>query len=201
MPAWKLTVSPPLPAAPGLALPFNGFRSFSPTPSLSWSLVGSGNTYQVQIARNYTFTSLVQSWTSGVDGTGYTATALPGGTYYWRVRTVNLYGVPGAWAAYRYFVVDLTPPALYTPANNATTSDTTPTLTVLAKAGAQAYEFQVATDSGFDPLYVIDDQVVSTTYYIPTTPYATGAIYWRVRAQDKAANWSGWSAIRKLTIY
>jgi squalene cyclase len=61
--------------------------------------------YEVQISRNYLFTRIVQQPTIN-DALEYTAAALtPNATYYWRARSINIYGEKGKWSGYRSFKV------------------------------------------------------------------------------------------------
>ena len=93
-----------------LTAPNYGYLTNDTTPDLSWNAVAYGESYQLQISRNYTFTDIAQD-VGGIAGVTTTASALADGLYYWRVRAMNANSVYGAWSAYRYFTIDTTPPA------------------------------------------------------------------------------------------
>jgi hypothetical protein len=95
------------PGAPVLSAPANGALVNS-TPTLTWlaATLPAGTTldhYEIQIAADSVFTAIEQQGVSGT--TGYTATSLGTGLYYWRVRAYNTAGQYGQWSAARRFRV------------------------------------------------------------------------------------------------
>ena len=102
-------------------------------------------------------------------------------------------------------MIDTQPPAsatLRSPANAATTSDTTPTFLWRYQSEGAGYELQVATDGGFGAP-IIDKTLGRLTSYTPAWNAALPrgvTYYWRVRTRDAAGNWSDWSAPWTLTI-
>ena len=145
-PVQTFTVTPALPLAPILTTPATASITNDNTPVLNWNSVTNGVAYQVQISKAATFLTLEQNVTLEPGVLTYTAEPLSDGLHYWRVRAVNSLNVPGAWAVYRYFVVDTIPqavPVLVAPANGATVLTTIPTMTVKAVVGAKYYQFQV----------------------------------------------------------
>jgi predicted secreted protein len=191
-----LTITPPLPAAPGLVNPANGAVSFSATPALSWNGVATAFKYQVLVDNSRTFTS--PEYTGYADTTSHTlGIGLPAGTYYWRVRAVNEYDVPGAWSSYRSIRISAAVPALASPADAVTVSGI-PRYTWLAVTGAGAYQFEFATNTAFtEDVYSSEDLTV--VYHDPSSQPA-GIYYWHVRAKDALGNWSGWSEARQIAI-
>jgi predicted phage tail protein len=101
----SIEIKAPVPAAPRLALPALKSSGNDTSPTLSWYEAPYAVSYEVQISRNYLFTRIVQQPTIN-DALEYTAAALtPNATYYWRVRSINIYGEKGKWSAYRSFKV------------------------------------------------------------------------------------------------
>lgn len=72
-----------------LNLPTNGDPSAALQPTLTWTNAGAGVLYDVDIASDAVFTSMVENAT-GLTSATYTATTLsPATTYYWRVNSYN----------------------------------------------------------------------------------------------------------------
>ncbi len=105
----------------------------------------------------------------------------------------------GNWSAVRSFTVDRVAPlapALSAPADNATTNGT-PIFTWLASAGANAYRFEIDSNSDFDT--AILSPVLTVKSYQPATLFA-GTYFWRVQARDAAGNWSEWPSTYRTVI-
>ena len=89
-------------------------------------------------------------------------------------------------------------PLLVSPANNDLTTDYTPLLNWSDVSGYPNYEWEIATDIGFNDTYIHQDGVTGLSEVaitIPLDPAKT--YYWRVRAVNGALK-SGWSAVRSL---
>jgi hypothetical protein len=100
-----ITILPLMPAAPIAVSPANASVTNDNTPTLSWNSVLYGNTYQIQIATNSTFTQNAQTMTTGVGALFFTLNPLTNGRYYWHIRAINVNGELGPWSTYRYFTV------------------------------------------------------------------------------------------------
>lgn len=93
-----------------------------------------------------------------------------------------------------------TAPVLRLPLDQATPIGT-PTFCWLPAAGADAYEFQYASDSSFDPGSIIHTSpVVATVCYQPPSMSVGVPSYWHVRARDASGNWGAWSSFRMVTV-
>ena len=98
----------PIPAPPKLGLPAHKSTTSDTSPTLSWNPAAYAASYELQISRNDRFTNIVIQTT--IDGAHqYTPDPLPlGGSstiFYWRVRSINVYGEKSNWSGYRYFKV------------------------------------------------------------------------------------------------
>ena len=72
-----------------LTSPANGATSVPVSPNMTWTNPGVGVQYNITIATDATFTTVVESATA-LTGTTYTATLLsPATTYYWKIETLN----------------------------------------------------------------------------------------------------------------
>jgi hypothetical protein len=100
--AWSVTrtLTVGILVAPTLTLPDNGSTDGTGgTPTFTWGAVTGATDYQIQVASDSGFASIVYTDTTAT--TSCTpGTALTGGsiTYYWRVAARNTYGTLGAWS-------------------------------------------------------------------------------------------------------
>ncbi len=210
-PLRTLTITPPLLTAPGLSSPASGVVTYAATPPLSWNSVTGADYYEVWVDNGTAFTSreyeaTVSTGTGEIThtlGSGAVSmlpvdfSALAPGRYYWRVRTYNVYGVPGAWSAYRSFTVSTAVPALSAPLDGMTFIGT-PLYSWLAVTGAKAYQFEYAASADFlDVVYTSAD--ISGSPYTPPEQ-SPGTYYWRVRAKDALGLYGGWSEARQVVI-
>lgn len=196
----QIVIFVPAPAAPALVSPADASATNDTTPYFDWNSVQYGSTYRIQIDTNNDFSSPEQDVTGA--STDFTSAALPDGkTYYWRVRAINVNGQNGPWSASRSLKVDALPPGLpglVAPLDRTNIKDTTPQFDWTSPGGTILYQLQVSANPNLSAP-VIDTQTSAVTYTAPTAlPY--GTYYWRVRSQDKAGNWGGWSVTYTVTI-
>jgi C1A family cysteine protease/predicted phage tail protein len=196
-------ILPPIPAAPSLTAPSNGYTTNDQTPDYSWSSVSYAVSYEIQIDDVSTFINpILQTGTS--DTTTYTATALSSGARYWRVRGINSAAEKGSWSSYRSINIDLDPPgtpALSSPSNNAFVRTFTPTFTWLAPRSAAAYRLYLNDTSDFSndaAVKYISTELTSLSHTSPTLDL--GAYYWCVKARDAAGNWSSCGTPRSFEV-
>ncbi|MBK7316776.1 hypothetical protein, partial [Candidatus Villigracilis affinis] len=199
-PAWKFTLTPPLPATPTLVNPANAALLPDNTPDLTWNMAVEDDRYELQIDNLSTFASPEQTFSASTGVLTYTATTLPDGIWYWRARAINYLDVPSAWSTYRSFTVDTTgpvAPTLSAPVNAASVIGT-PAFSWAAAATATKYQFEYDNDADFSsPTYTSVD--LTTTSHTPPA-IALGTYSWHVRGKDAAGNWGAWSAVRMVTI-
>jgi hypothetical protein len=200
-PVYTFTVTPVLPVAPAQTTPATATITNDNTPTLNWNSVTNGVTYQVQISNVTTFVSQEQTQVLDPGVLTYTATTLPDGIHYWRVRAINYLNVPGAWSLARSFTVDTVAPgvpAIVYPAAGTSIRGTPRFYMWSVVAGAVYYQYAYAISSDFsDVIYTSGD--LTLPYLIP--PVQTPGTYnWHVRARDGAGNWGGWSSTGQVTI-
>jgi Leucine-rich repeat (LRR) protein len=164
------------------------------TPTFSWARISGAVEYQLQVDNNATFASPVIS--QGLTTNAYTpSAALADGKYYWRVRARDAAGNWGGWCTRWTVTVDVTPPAkptLLTPANGSTVTDSTPSYRWNPVNGAVKYTLQMDDNSTFSSPII--NRTQTTTSYTQPSTLTDKKYYWRLRAQDKAGNWSAWGA-------
>lgn len=73
-------------------------------PRLTWGRVSGATGYQLQVASNAMFTSIVHDETVGAATFEVTLAGRANGLYYWRVRTLRPGGF-GAWSPVEFFMV------------------------------------------------------------------------------------------------
>jgi surface antigen len=198
-------ITPAPPKKIKLTSPPNRWLTNDNSVTLRWLPQDGITRYRVQVDDDKGFKSLninvkFDSSASPVTYVTSMANPLPDGTYYWRVQGINSQGAPGPWSQRRMFTIDTTPPltpAVIGPANDTRQTNTKLKLQWFKSDGAARYEVQLDTDSAF-PRPAFD--VGRKTSYKPTTPLIQTTWYWRVRAVDKAGNYSAWSSTRALTI-
>jgi len=169
----RLTVPPD--KAPGVAMPV----------LLTWEQGLQATSYHVQVAADSQFAVLVRN-DSSIAALSYQVDGLQASTgYYWRIRGRNASG-SGIFSAGRSFTTASaipTAPALLLPADGAAGLPVAPSLTWSSVASAAGYHLQVAADSLFSSIVVLDSALTDTTTTVGTLGYAS-TYHWRVRGQN-----------------
>jgi YD repeat-containing protein len=196
-PVWRFTTAAV--AAPSLH-PVTPDPTRETRPTLGWQAVAGAATYHLQVADNVGFSPRT------VDATGITATSfmpassLPEGTIYWRVRSVDAAGQPGAFSVPDIFVVDTTAAGVpvLVPVTPDPTNNPQPALAWGAVTGASSYRVQVAGTSDFTDPFI--DTTLSTLAYQPASDLPEGQVYWRAASLDAAGNQSAFSGADLFTL-
>ncbi len=127
-------------------------------------------------------------------------TALTDGTYFWRVRGLNIYDTAGEWSEVRSFTVSipLTAPTLLTPEVDSTDETGLPAFEWEAVLNGVTYQIQVDNNADFSsPEF--DDTAETTTREL-ATPLENGIYYWRVRAIKADDTFGEWSLVWSFTV-
>lgn len=197
--AESYVIEKPVLPAPSLSAPRRGSVTNDATPLLRWLSVNGAAGYEVELAADADFTSVIL--TSPVPATSYTPGAnLAEGVYYWHARAVDGYGRPGQWSNTYSFIVDTTGPAapvLLFPQNSSTKPGRGLVFRWASVVGAAGYEFRYDNDADCgSPIRSI--QLRGTSQRIASL--SPGTYYWCARARDGFGNWGGWSAPFMLII-
>ncbi|MBK8783109.1 MAG: metallophosphoesterase [Anaerolineales bacterium] len=164
----------------------------NPRPNFSWSAVRYSQAYEVFIAQDANFSSIVLMQT--VNQTNYTpALPLADGTYYMRVRAYNASLSPGKFSKAYTFTIDTTPPPVPTLVSPSNTSNAIRTPLMEWKAAVGAMQYQIELDNNTDFSSPEFRESTSKTSLRTKTLTKGTTYYWRVRAKDKIGNWSNWS--------
>jgi photosystem II stability/assembly factor-like uncharacterized protein len=195
---WRFTTTAPAPVSPpALSTPADNAKNVSLTAAtLTWGTVTNAATYRVQLSTTSDFSGTLLKDTA-VAGT---TLAIPGlttnGVYYWHVNAQNAAGA-SAYSATRTFTtaIDLAPPSLTSPAQNAQNVDPFGSLTWNTLNGAVTYHVQLSTNN-FTAIVFEDSTLTAGTY--THTLSGTTTYQWRVRAKNPAGP-SSWSTTRTFT--
>lgn len=157
-------------------------------PYFQWAPQLFAVKYNVEVYKNadttYSTSNKVANATTKVAAWAPTS-ALPSGTYAWRVQRLDADGLQGPWTDGGTFTIALPAPVLASPANGSFTGSNL-VFSWNPVAGAVAYMFEASTSTSFTP--ALDSVTTSAANWAPTKAYPDGTIYWRVKALDAAGN-------------
>jgi hypothetical protein len=203
--SWSFTTSEGSgnpPAAPTLASPLNGATGISPSPTFTWNASSGATSYQLQVSRSSSFSTIDISQ-SGITGTSYGVAGLADGTtYYWRMNATNGASTSpysDIWSL-TTTIMPLAPvaaPALASPEDGATSVSADPTLSWNAASGAISYQLQVSTSASFKTT-VVNRGGISETWIKLSGLSRNTTHYWRVCA-NYGAGTGPYSSVRSFT--
>lgn len=165
---------------------------------LGWQPSPGALTYDVQVATDATFETIVEEET--VDGPSHIVGQVPAGEYHWRVRprAADISAPDWAGAATRSFTVEApAAPEPTTPAADAVTGDPL-VFTWTPVATADQYTVEVSSDPAF-PGGATESCVALRPRFTPTVaaacwPDAPGEVHWRVTATSTSTGLATTSA-------
>ena len=177
----QISGSIPLPAVPALSAPADGAVMVGVNPVLEWSAAPHSTSYDIQVATDSLFTSIVFE-DSGVRGTSLSVSGLQNSSvYYWHVRGRNKDAVSD-YSPLSGFTTTLAAPTLLAPANASADHPIPVEIRWGAVAGATVYFVEVSTDSLFGVAPVVSDSLWPDTLRSITGLSSGTAYYWRVQA-------------------
>ncbi|MBI5958776.1 MAG: hypothetical protein HY866_08575, partial [Chloroflexi bacterium] len=176
--------------------PITGTSTTNTRPTFSWNGATGATSYEFELDNNFDFSSPIWEY-SGTGKSTRPPTALPPGTYQWRVKANNT-----AWML--EWIITITPtlpakPVQVSPANKALLNDNTPTFTWNAVIGATVYQVQIDNQSKFTSPEQ-DVTVGSLLLNYIASDLTDGTYYWRVRASNSLYAPGSWSSVRSITI-
>lgn len=179
------TANPP--SRPRLSAPANGSLITNYRPKLNWtdsSIPTSTQLdhYQVQVAADDKFTSLLYDQSTTASEFAIPADLTPNSRYYWRVRAVNTLGHFTSWTSAWSFRTAIQPPILATPVDGAAFEHRRPAFDWSDVGGATKYTLQISRKADFSTLLVTKSPAASQ--YVMTTDLPRNTtLYWRVRTE------------------
>jgi serine protease AprX len=198
-PVWSFATSSAPPAAVTLLTPADGALDIPTAAALTWNSAPTATRYQVQVARDSAFTTLLAD-DSTVIATSTSVTGLPyASPVFWKVRAGNGAGWGPESPAWRFTTAPVPPlpPGLDVPADSAAGIPLVVTLVWNRNNGATTYDAVVSAHQDFSLPVAGDSTLTDTSLTIG--PLAPGArYYWRVRSRIPTGP-GGWSAPRQFT--
>jgi hypothetical protein len=177
------------------------------TPLFTWKPIAGANSYWVIVARDPSFTTLVDyGFTQNPAYAPRKTIADEKTAYYWAVlpaASSDGSGLPidphtgqpvdPLHANAAIFQKRSTPPSLVSPQPGTVLAASQPKFQWTPVDGALNYRLQVSSDPSFGTL--LDNVVTASTAYVSTTTYpAQSTLYWRVQANDEDINALAWSS-------
>jgi hypothetical protein len=190
------TAAPP---APTLIFPADSALRVPRTPTFIWTRVAAANSYQLQIATDENFATIVLNDSAIVDTMRTTAPVPYGARLLWRVRSLNSSG-PSAYTLPRRFTVMLETPGSTVqllPANNAQLTNAVVTTRWTSALLAASYQLRLAYDTLMTNVY-LDTTVVDTSVDLRLVPNM--ATYWNVRGRNIEGSYGPVTAVRRFNI-
>lgn len=183
--------------APVLATPTNNSIDVPLLGNLTWNAASGATSYDVQVSELNTFTSLKINKT-GVTTTSTSYSGLaPNTMQYWRVRGVKS-GVAGPWSnVFAFTTVQIEPPTLVSPLNNATGTLLDVTLDWNPVLNGTSYNVELSTNIGFTNVIAVGTEVPETEFDVFGLNYGT-TYYWRAQSNGDLGS-SNWSESFKFT--
>jgi len=186
-------------AGPTLVSPPDNSTNQPTTITLEWNTDPSASSYQLQVATDWTFATVVYDNSSLTKTSQQIGPLLEYRTYYWRVRS-NFILFSSDWSAAWGFTTTRrtpAPPVLISPSNGTAGESLTPTLQWSFTQSALKYHLQISADSLFRIFAVNDSELTRITTTLDSLERNT-AYYWRVRMKD-TVEWSPFSSAWKFT--
>ncbi len=185
-----------LPSVPTLSSPVNAASAQQVNVTLNWNQSSNATSYNLEVSTNAGFSTIANTLSNLTANTTSLTGLLSGTTYYWRVKANNADG-SSDWSASWSFTTILATPTLSLPANKATNSTLTPTISWAASSNAISYSVDVSRDSTFSTV-VSAKAIVSTTSMSLSGLTAGTKYFWRVQA-NSASTSSNWSSVWSFT--
>lgn len=164
------------------------------TPALRWSAVEGARTYVVQVARDESFSDLVEEVTTDSSGHSSSLTFPADSALHWRVRAADENKVGLRWSDPRTLASQLDAPGQL---GGPTEGEGIPVLTWDHVQGAASYDYHVEQVDGTKRNF----RMVSNAF-TPVAFYGTGVWRWQVRANFPYGNTvvsSGYTGMRPFT--
>jgi hypothetical protein len=188
-PVWNFATLLPLPV---LAAPANNEQGLELPLQLSWQGIAGVSTYNLQIASDAGFTTIL--FDGNINGTTYSSTTLDlDAQYFWRVRAVGNGGIVSAFTPSRTFSTIVPTPILSLPFSGEVDKATSVDLVWKENPKPAQYQVQVSTSLIFTQKDILLDKIINgQTLNIMDLPHNT-LVYWRVRAVTTDKGNSNWS--------
>jgi photosystem II stability/assembly factor-like uncharacterized protein len=163
--------------APTLIDPPNSSTGVSLNPTFTWQSVPNALYYQIEVAKDTKFTSLVFSADSLQDTTIISQTLISDATFYWRVKAKNDNSI-SPWSDVWSFQTTFGAPSLISPKKDSINVAINPVLTWGKVVNATYYNVMLSNDNTFKDVQPIKVDNVAN-YQASSLDYDT-QYYWKV---------------------
>ncbi len=225
--AWDSSTSSNPPSTPTNSSPAGGATAQNLNATLTGSAYSDPDSNaqtdsQWQVDDDSDFATPVWTRTAGASGVTTSVTSANGTfanelsgkteldhatTYYWRVRYSD--GTYSSWSTGTSFTTNtISTPTHSSPADQATVTTLTPTLTTSAFSDTQSghtsanAQWQISASSSFSsPIYDSGTVSYGASLVVPSATLSNGNVYyWRVRYQDSTSQWSSYSTATRFLV-
>ncbi len=170
----------------------------SPHVVLRWQPVAQAVSYEVQIARDPAFATIVVQ--DRTRTSGYRWQALPAEPHYWRVRSLDADGRRGDWSVAKTIDAVFVPPSLVAPADGQEV-ELEPRRSVVVRVQLPPvlarWQLEVAADAQFRRV-LVREQVEGDAFEL--APPRTGRLFWRALGLDEEGRTTAPSPARSLRV-
>ncbi len=181
---------------PQLVSPENGITLASTTVTFEWTVVKNAEGYELEIATNANFTSVIESRT-GIKTTSIEEEGLAfQTTYFWRVRAYRKQLISDWSATSQLTIAPIPTPLPLLPASNSVLKTLQVSLEWSLVEQADSYTLQVSADEGFGSVLIEETGLSGTSVIIETTTWFED-YFWRVRAENGGQS-SSWSEVQSF---
>ena len=172
-----------------LVSPTNNSIAKDTADNLSWTVVQGKTDYQVQIAKDENFSTIILDQNINPEQLNYNSLSYFT-EYWWKVRAKDPSGSYGDWSFVRKFQTKVNKPTLITPANLSNELSFSQILDWSDVIGADKYTIQLSDKSDFSNLILNKSITVTQETISSLLPYTK--YYWRAVAENstKKGNWS-----------
>ena len=165
---------------------------------LKWNPVYAAASYRFQFSTDSTFQNILIDQ-SNITDTFFNLSSLNYLTkYYWRVNATYPYDTSDWSDVWNFTTIIEAPetPTLISPSNNSFNHTTDISFRWNSSLRAEKYEFQLATDTLFQNIVVLDSSIIGTSRVVTGLNYNV-KYFWRVRAKNIGGN-SDYSTVWNL---
>ncbi len=186
-----------LPTPPKLREPQNRKSEIELFARLLWSKVKDAISHDLEVATDKTFKNFVYRRYSLKNNFHELKNLFIATNYYWRVRSINAFGVSNWSEVYSFRTVSPPEkPFQLIPENEAKNVDINSALRWNKVVNAGSYSIQISESESFDSILINKSGLIDT-FYQPSELKNFTRYYWRVSAENLYGE-SGWSTVQSF---
>lgn len=198
---FNFTTAIAAPSVPTAITPADNAVNVELNVPLLWTKPATTATFRLQVATDSMFASGIVYNDSTLTDSSKVVPGLANLTkYFWRINAKNAGGTSAYSIRRTFTTISAIPPApaIVSPPNNAVNQQVNVTLRWNRSNAALTYRLQVAADSAFAPVLLVNDSTLTDTVKIMSGLTNSTRYFWRVNAKNVAGT-SVYSAIYAFT--